>query len=442
MGGRKKPWLELAGEPLLLHALRPFLARLDVVAIRVALSVDDASDPPRWLTELDPRVETVRGGASRAASVREAIRALPDEVEIIAVHDGARPLVDGEVVSRCLAVAREGWGAVAAHPAVDTLKRVDEEGRIVETPRRARLWHAQTPQVFPAALLREAYEALGDDPAAEVTDDASVVEGAGGTVVVVESPPSNLKVTRPGDLPLAAFHLGRRGAGSAPAPSARGDSGGAGAPGDRPSGPRGVEVAGALDHLRAGGVLAYPTETVYGFGCRLDGEALGRLRELKSREEGPFLLLIEGMSGARDLEWSAEARLLAEAVWPGPLTLVLPDPGKAYPAAVRGPTGGVAVRDTPHPVARRLVQALGEPLTSTSANRRGEPPARSPGEVSRVLEGLDPGARVAVLHGGTLPPSPPSTIVDCTSHPPRVLREGALPVATLRDVVPEIVFEP
>lgn len=211
MGGRRKPWLELAGEPVLAHALRPFLGRTDVVAVRVALASDEAARPPGWLVDLDPRVEVVAGGATRARSVREAVRALPD-VDIVAVHDAARPLVTGAVLQR-LVEALEGdlVGVVAGWPATDTLKVVEEDGRVVRTPDRTTLWHAHTPQLFRAAPLRQAYEALETlEEAGRVTDDASLLEAAGHPVRMVEGSPTNLKVTRPDDLPVAELLLRRQ----------------------------------------------------------------------------------------------------------------------------------------------------------------------------------------------------------------------------------------
>ncbi len=208
MGGARKPWLELAGEPVLVHALRPFLADERVVAVRVAVAPDEVDAAPRWLTSLDDRIRVVAGGKTRSDSVAAAVRALPESVEVILVHDAARPLVSPESIDRCIRRAGEGVGAVVGIPATDTLKQVDDEVRIVATPERARVWHAQTPQGFPARLLRTA---LGDPEArARATDDASLVEAAGGTVVMVEGERENLKVTHPGDLPLAAFFLSRR----------------------------------------------------------------------------------------------------------------------------------------------------------------------------------------------------------------------------------------
>jgi 2-C-methyl-D-erythritol 4-phosphate cytidylyltransferase len=214
MGGRRKPFLELHGEPVLLHALRPFLSHSAVVALRVALSPDDAADPPDWLRGLDPRVGIVPGGATRSASVKAALDALGD-VDVVLVHDAARPLVTTAIIERCIAATAAGDGAVAGWPASDTLKVVDAERRVQATPDRTRIWHAQTPQAFPAELLRRAYAAWD---AREATDDATLVERVGGRVVMVEGSATNLKVTRPEDVAIAEAILAM----GAPAPE--GDS--------------------------------------------------------------------------------------------------------------------------------------------------------------------------------------------------------------------------
>lgn len=208
MGGVSKAFLELSGEPVLLRALRPFLSEPRVAGVRVALAGDQASDPPRWLLDLDPRVVAVPGGATRTQSVRAAIEALPDDLDVIAVHDAARPLVTPDVLSTCIELALAGFGAVAGYAAVDTLKRVDVDGAVIDTPERARHWHAQTPQVFPARVLRAAYA----DPAAEGTDDAALVERAHPEIVVrmVDAGATNLKVTRPVDVLLAEAILRHR----------------------------------------------------------------------------------------------------------------------------------------------------------------------------------------------------------------------------------------
>jgi 2-C-methyl-D-erythritol 4-phosphate cytidylyltransferase len=200
MGGVKKPWLTLLGEPLLLHTLRPFLEHPDVVAVRIALTPEDAAAPPAWLRQRDPRIACVPGGASRTASVRAALAALP-EVDVVIVHDAARPLVTRAILDRCIAAVTGGAvGAVAGWPASDTLKQVDGSGRVVATPDRRSIWHAQTPQAFPRTLLERAYAAWDGS---DVTDDAALVEQAGGAVVMVEGAATNLKVTRPEDVAVA-----------------------------------------------------------------------------------------------------------------------------------------------------------------------------------------------------------------------------------------------
>ena len=205
MGGVKKPFLELAGVPVLERALRPFLDDARVVSIVVALPPDDGEGAPAWLTSLDPRIRVTAGGATRTESVRAGIAGLEADLDVIAVHDAARPFVTAEVVARCVDIASGGVGAVAGTPAVDTLKRVDARGYIVETPPREAMWHAQTPQVFPAAALRRAYA----DGAGEGTDDAALVEALGLPVRMVDAGPGNFKVTRPDDLEVAEAVLSR-----------------------------------------------------------------------------------------------------------------------------------------------------------------------------------------------------------------------------------------
>lgn len=202
MGGRKKAFLSLAGEPVLLHSLRPFLAHPGVEAIVVALPASDAGTPPDWLRELDPKVRWVAGGATRTASVRTALESLPPGLSVALVHDGARPLVTAEIIGRCIEVARSGVGAVAGWPVVDTLKEVDAGDRVVSTPDRSRLWRAQTPQAFPLAELRAAYRE-GEEDGVTTTDDAGLFARRGGEVRMVRGGAWNLKVTHPEDVALA-----------------------------------------------------------------------------------------------------------------------------------------------------------------------------------------------------------------------------------------------
>lgn len=193
-----------------------------------------------------------------------------------------------------------------------------------------------------------------------------------------------------------------------------------------------------LDHLRANGVIAYPTETVYGVGCALRAPALERLARLKRRTAGkPFLLLVAAREEAAGLVWTDAGRRLADAFWPGPLTIALHAPADAFPAGVRSADGTVAVRATPHAGMRRLLQAFGEPLTSSSANSPGEPAALDAAGAASALAQLG-GSDVLVLDGGALASSPPSTLIDASVVPPHVMRVGALGIEELRSVIGEV----
>lgn len=210
LGGVRKQYVELAGEPLLLHALRPFLEHAAVEWIVVALPEHDAARPPRWLDRLDARLRIVAGGTERRGSVRRGLAAVPDAADVVLVHDAARPLVTRAIIERTLAAAANGGSAVPAVPVTDTIKAVDANRCVVETLDRRRLWHAQTPQAFPRALLVEAHRSAAVD-GVDATDDAALVERYGGTVVVVEGDADNVKVTSPADLVVVEALLRARG---------------------------------------------------------------------------------------------------------------------------------------------------------------------------------------------------------------------------------------
>ena len=203
-----------------------------------------------------------------------------------------------------------------------------------------------------------------------------------------------------------------------------------------------TEVAAALaptrEHLLGGGLIAYPTETVYGLGSRPTELDVARLAEFKGRNsQKPFLLLVSGrtMAEGYGLSFSPAANALAEAFWPGPLTLVLPGGEGRLPGILRGPEGGIAVRHTSHPGVARLVTELGFAITSTSANRAGKPPAPGAAGVQEDFAEAVRAGTLLVLDGGVLGNVPPSTVVDCTKREPRLIREGAVPRAELRQRV-------
>ncbi len=181
----------------------------------------------------------------------------------------------------------------------------------------------------------------------------------------------------------------------------------------------------ALAALAGGQAIVYPTETFYALGVdALSLHALERLFAIKGREPGKPVALIAAdaaMAFAVAREVPAHARVLAEAFWPGPLTLVLPA-RDGIPAALIGADGGVGVRVSSHPIARALAAGLGRPLTATSANLAGEPPAMEPDAARRVL-----GDKVKVLvEGGRLAGGAPSTVLAVDQAGMRLLRAGAV----------------
>jgi len=194
-------------------------------------------------------------------------------------------------------------------------------------------------------------------------------------------------------------------------------------------------VAAVDAQLASGRLIAYPTETVYGLGSFASAVALDRLAHLKGRPAGkPFLLLVDSvaMLQAVGLVLNAAARVLAREFWPGPLTLVLRGGEGKLPDRLRGPEGGIAVRWTSHRGVARLVHQLGQPLTSTSANRPGEPAAPGAEAIAQSFPDAIAAGDLLVLDGGVLGNVPPSTLVDCTGPLPRLVREGAIPRHELR----------
>jgi L-threonylcarbamoyladenylate synthase len=191
-------------------------------------------------------------------------------------------------------------------------------------------------------------------------------------------------------------------------------------------------------HIGEGGVLGYPTETVYGLGSAVDARSVERLAALKGRRAGkPFLLLVNGRAMAErvGLVFTPSANALAAAFWPGPLTLVLRGGEGSLPELLRGPEGGVAVRFTSHAAVARLITLLDQPLTSTSANRPGQAPAAGAEQIVSLFRTAYESGELLVLDGGILGNVPPSTIIDCTSREPLLVREGALPRSELRRAV-------
>jgi 2-C-methyl-D-erythritol 4-phosphate cytidylyltransferase len=200
--GGPKAFVPVAGRPMIDWSLRAFRGCDSVQAVVVAA-------PPGHECELGEDVHAVAGGATRAESVANALAAVATEV--VAIHDAARPLLTPallEALVAALAASPEADAVIAAAPVTDTVKRASD-GRVVGTEDRSTLWAAQTPQLFRTQALRAALrvDAATRDAA---TDEAMLVEAAGGTVLIHPSGPENLKVTTPHDLRLAELLLAGR----------------------------------------------------------------------------------------------------------------------------------------------------------------------------------------------------------------------------------------
>jgi 2-C-methyl-D-erythritol 4-phosphate cytidylyltransferase len=200
-GSIPKAFVPLAGKPLLVHALSAMTASSAVdfaIPIIGASELETLEAMASDLASIRGLLAPVVGGAERQDSMKAGMAALPAEVEYVAVHDAARPLVAPEAVSRVVAAARKSGAAILALPVRDTIKRV-RDGKIQETPDRAECFAAQTPQVFKVEILREAL-AKAEADGFLGTDDSQLVERLGIEVEVVPGDPQNIKVTDPSDL--------------------------------------------------------------------------------------------------------------------------------------------------------------------------------------------------------------------------------------------------
>jgi 2-C-methyl-D-erythritol 4-phosphate cytidylyltransferase len=200
MEGRDKIFSDLGGLPLVLHCLRVFTSQSYVTRVVLVLPGHRLEDGQTVLQNLRrPQIVALcQGGPLRQDSVRLGLEALPP-CDWVVVHDGARPLIDGQLLDRGLEAARETGAAIAAVPANDTIKVVSEQGLVRHTPQRDGLWTVQTPQVFRYHLLKEAHETCQGT----FTDDAAMAESLGHPVKVFMGSYRNIKVTTPEDLLMA-----------------------------------------------------------------------------------------------------------------------------------------------------------------------------------------------------------------------------------------------
>ncbi len=201
--GAPKQLRELAGIPVLQRAWAPFAASEAIGEIVLVVPEETAQAPPTWLRKGPGRL--VAGGATRTDSVRRGLLSLGLEVETVLVHDGVRPFASEGLVGRVLSAA-SGGPVVPLLPVVDTVKEVDGSGIVLRTLERSALRRAQTPQGFPAGLLRRLHEAAAR-AGRSATDDAALCEEAGHRVVGILGEETNLKLTTPADFDFATWLL-------------------------------------------------------------------------------------------------------------------------------------------------------------------------------------------------------------------------------------------
>ena len=205
MGGIDKVMAPIGGEPMILRTVRTFQNCQAIRQIVIVTRQDLVEPITQLCQDFDKVTSVVVGGSSRQESVENGLGALSKDMKLVAVQDGARPLITWEVIDRTVRAAHTYGAAAPAIPVKDTIKRV-QGGIVAETPDRSALRAVQTPQVFDVDLLRGALHKAKMDKA-EVTDDCSAVERLGMSIKIVEGDERNIKVTTPMDLKIAEMLL-------------------------------------------------------------------------------------------------------------------------------------------------------------------------------------------------------------------------------------------
>jgi len=200
-----KPFLPVAGVPLLIRTIRSLTSSALVKHLILVVAAEWEPSCQQLLEQYGPfaaPLSLVHGGAARQDSVRLGLAALEPDCDIVVIHDAARPFITAEVIDQSVAVAAACGGALVATPVRDTVKRVSPENIVIETIPRHDLWLAQTPQTFQVPLIRDAH-ARAQQHGVMATDDAALVEWAGGQVKIVPGDVRNFKITTPEDLQMA-----------------------------------------------------------------------------------------------------------------------------------------------------------------------------------------------------------------------------------------------
>ncbi|MDY6937720.1 MAG: 2-C-methyl-D-erythritol 4-phosphate cytidylyltransferase [Cyanobacteriota bacterium] len=208
---RNKLLLELSGKPLIAWTLQAVEASEKIQWIGLIARPEDLADLKKIVADLSltKPVEFIQGGDTRQESVYNGLQGLPPEAKQVLIHDGARCLATPQLFDRCAEAIYTCPGLIAAVPVKDTIKVVGSDGIIQDTPDRANLWAAQTPQGFDVKLLKDCHD-RGRKAGWEVTDDAALFEKCGLPVKIVEGEETNLKVTTPSDLAIAEIIVGQQ----------------------------------------------------------------------------------------------------------------------------------------------------------------------------------------------------------------------------------------
>lgn len=200
-GNGNKLLQDLAGMPVICHTLANLLHDIVPACCIVLVPPDSEGDFRQVIRQIDKgrEVTVLPGGVSRSESVLKGLRSLSDNVRIVAIQDGARPFTSASLLYKCVLSAREKDSGVAARRVTDTIKRATDDGCVIDTPDRATLWKAETPQVFRRRLIQQAYETAAAKQL-QVTDDAQALEAKGHNVYLVEHNENNRKITYQQDL--------------------------------------------------------------------------------------------------------------------------------------------------------------------------------------------------------------------------------------------------
>jgi 2-C-methyl-D-erythritol 4-phosphate cytidylyltransferase len=210
-GKRKKQFVDVSGRAVFLRSIELFANRDDVRQILLGIPPEDEEIVKvKWGAKLSFfNVRLFFGGGERFETITKALELVKEDIELIAVHDACRCCAGEQLVGDVIAKAAETGAAIPAAPVTATIKQV-KDGTIVKTIDRNGLYEAQTPQVFEASLLKKAYANLANVDPAAVTDDSFLLEVLRQQVAIVESDSSNIKITRPSDIPVAEAILKSR----------------------------------------------------------------------------------------------------------------------------------------------------------------------------------------------------------------------------------------